>query len=416
MSEGYRGAFYKKKWFWLSVSVLTLIVALLALKERLAGVDVKTEHIKKGLLTITVTATSTGTIKSDNEARIVAQRTGKITKLLFDEGDVVKAGGIVAELDKDEVLHSLEMSEASLNKAEHLLNQMKSSYGSYKVEVERNIDKAQATFSEVESRRKRYLDLRDKGYVTEMDVEAVQREYDVAKATLSSSIASREMLKARENEIKAHEAAVREAKSSLSLSRLNHEYSFVRSPISGVITSRPVKLGEGVIKGALIAAVVSTESMYVEAFIDEADVAKVRTGQKVHITMDAYMGKIFAGGVYSISPVVLGGKQETRTFEVRVRFKESDAVIKPGMSADIEIIIDSIQDVMVIPSQAIIERDGKKLVYAVKGSRAVLTAVETGRSNWSFTEIRSGIKENDEIAVSTDVSGLKHGVRVRRTR
>lgn len=415
MEEGYQIKFYKNKWLWVIASIILFLIVLFFFRKNLDRISVKADPVKRQALVITVTATSTGTIKSDNEAKIVAQRVGRITKLLFDEGDRVKTGETVAELDKDEVYYNLKMAEATLQKAEFIVGQMKASYDSFKVEIDRNIDKAQAVFSEAESRRKRYRELGEKGYVTEMDVEVVQKEYDIAKANLNSTIASRNLVKAKADEIKAQEQAVKEAMNNLSIARLNHEYSFIRPPISGVATSRPVKLGEGVTKGTLIAAVVSTESMYVEAFIDEADVAKVRTGEKVNITMDAYPGKIFTGEVYRISPVVLGGKQETRTFEVRVRIKEGNIVIKPGMSADIEIIVDSVPDTLIVPSQSVIEKSGRKFVYVVRGSKARLINVETGRFNWSFTEIKSGVKEGDEVVINTDVSGLRDGVRVRKT-
>jgi len=404
---------FRRKWFAIIAVILVVIVSVI-LRKTFTYIDVRVEPVRMQNLTITVTATSTGTIKSDNEAKITVRRTGRITRLYLDEGDIVKAGEVVAELDKEEALYSLKMAEAALQKAELIVGNLTASYASFKADVEGNIDRARAVLSEIESRRKRYLSLQEKGYVAAMDVEAIQKEYDIARANLVSAISSREMLKAKSDEIKAHEASVREARNNLALSRLNYEYSFVRSPISGVITSRPAKLGEGVQKGSVIATVVSTEQMYVEAFIDEADVARVRTGQKVNITMDAYPGRVFTGEVYRISPVVLGGKQETRTFEVRVKFKEDVAVIRPGMSADIEIIVADIENVLIVPSQAVIERDGKRYVYTVKGSTARLINIETGRSNWNFTEVRAGIKQGEEIITNTDASGLRDGARVRR--
>ncbi len=142
----------------------------------------------------------------------------------------------------------------------------------------------------------------------------------------------------------------------------------------------------------------------------------LKSGQDVNITMDAYQGRIFKGSVYMISPVVLGGKQETRTFEVRTRFREKGIVRKQGMSADIEIIIDSVKDALVVPSQAVIERDGKKKVFLKEGSKARLVSVETGRFNWNYTEIISGLKEGDIIISNPDAAGLADDKRVKETK
>ena len=240
------------------------------------------------------------------------------------------------------------------------------------------------------------------------------------KASLESAIAAKSRITAQTEEIKAQEAAVREAESSLSLAKLNHDYSFIKSPISGVVISRPVKVGEttvtGSLKGALVAHVVSMDDLYIEAFIDEADVAKVKLRQQANITMDAYQGNIFKGEIYMISPVVLGGKQETRTFEVRTRLKEKQIIIKPGMSADAEIIVDNIKNALVVPSHALMEKKtAKKFVFIKKGSTAKLIPVETGQFNWNFTEITSGVKEGDTVIINPDATGLADGRRVKET-
>lgn len=411
MGEG----FFVKKRLWILAILVLIIIAIFVAGNFFNSIRVKTEVVKRRNIEITVTATSTGTIKSDTEAKITAQRTGSITKLYFDEGDIVKAGQVVAELESNEAYYNMKLSEATLNKARFVLDQMKAAYESMKVDVEKNIEKAKAVLVEVDNRRKRLFELKERGYVTDMDIDVVQKEYEIARANLDSAIASRDTLKAKKSEIMAQEEVVREATNSFNLSKLNYDYSFIKSPISGVITSRPVRIGEGVNKGSVIAIVVSTESMYIEAFIDEADVARVRIGESVNITMDSYPKKVFKGEVYRISPVVLGGKQETRTFEIRVRLKDKGIQIKPGMSADIEIITENIPDVIAIPSQAIIEKNGKKYVYTIKDSKAYLMPVEIGRFNWTLSEILSGLKEGDRVIINPEVEGLKEGVRIKKS-
>lgn len=407
-------SFYRNKWLW-AVAVIFLLSSSLFIYLKLFNLQsVKVLKAVRQRLIITVTATSTGTIKSDHEARITARRTGRITSLMIEEGDIVKKGSVVAELDREEALHNLSMAEATFRKSEHVLNQIKAYFDAFKVEIDKNIEKAEATLSETESRLKRYRGLKEKEYISDMDLDSVQKEYAVASANLASAIASREQVKARASEIKAQEAAVVEAKDNLAISRLVYEYSFVTSPLSGVITSRPVKLGEGTAASTLIATVVSFDSLYIEAFIDEADVAKIARGQLVNITMDAYPGIVYAGEVYRISPVVLGGKQETRTFEARVRFKDTPPVIKPGMSADIEIQVDSIDNALVIPSQAITEKEGKKYVYIVKDSRLKLVTIDQGKFNWNLTEVKSGISEGDDVVINTETQKLKEGMRVKK--
>jgi RND family efflux transporter MFP subunit len=406
-------ALKNKVWFWLLI-VAALGMGGVALSRSFNSIEAKTATASSRELVISVTATSTGTVKSEKEFKITAERQGKVSALNVEEGEAVKSGAMIARLDSVEAELNLKLSEAALGRAEAGLAEVKTAFEPARVEVETNIRKAEANLKELRKRLERFGGLHSKGFISQLELDAVEREYEVADAAYESALAGRKQLEAKAEEIKVREAMVSEARSALSLARLNYDYSFIKAPSSGVITSRPVKIGESFSKGGLIATMVSMEPLYVEAFIDEADVASVKEGQVAVITMDAYPGREFKGEVYMISPVVLGGKQEARTFEVRTRLKDKDAVLKPGMSADVEIITESIESALVIPSQAVMEKEGGQYVFVKKGGRARLRAVKTGRSNWTNTEALSGIKEGDEVIVNPDAPGLKDGARVRK--
>src|SRR5574337_644856 len=135
------------------------------------------------------------------------------------------------------------------------------------------------------------------------------------------------------------------------------------------------------------------------------------------ITVDAFQGEKFAGRVGRISPIVSGGKLETRTADVWIYFNKKDPRMKPGMSADIEILITTLQNVLSLPSQAVIEREGKKQVYVAEGgliksgARAVvrLRPVEIGETNWSFTQITKGLSPDEFVITTPETEGLKDG-------
>lgn len=404
--------FYKRITFWLFL-ILASAVLIFVLKNRFASIEVKTQISSRQSLELTVSAIATGTIKSDMEVKVTAQRIGRLSRLLVEEGDIVKAGVTIAELDPEEAYISLQIAKASHERANALFEEVKASFTPLRVEVETGIQKAEANLKETEKRLKRLKDLKEKGFISEMELDLAELNYDVSKANYDSALSGKDRLNAKAREIKAQEAALKEAVNQLALSELNYKYSFVKSPISGVVSSRPVKLGETVMKGALIATVTRTDSFYIEAFIDEADVGKVKIGQDVHVSLDAYPEKTFPGRLYAISPVVLGGKQETRAFEVRSRFKDKGITVKPGMSADIEIVVDKAGDALIVPSQAVIERDGEKHVFVKKGTKAKLREVKTGLFNWTYTQIISGIKEGEEVLINPDIQGLKDGVRIR---
>ncbi|MDP2157616.1 MAG: efflux RND transporter periplasmic adaptor subunit [Nitrospirota bacterium] len=403
---------YKKISFWL-ILLIVIVSAFFLYKTTLRGLEVNGYLVKKKDLVISVTGTSTGTIKADKEVRLSAQRMGRISKLYVEEGSQVVAGNSIADLDSDEVQQRLLLASASMQRMNAQLDALKLGLVSLKADVESNINKAKAVLDEAEARLKRFQELKDKGFVSQSDLDGVKREHDVAKASWVAAFAARQQIRAREEEIKAQAAAVEQSQREYNLAKILLDYSSIKSPIAGVVTSRPVKIAETVPVGALVASVVSTDSLYIEAFIDEADAAKVAIGQQVNVTMDAYPEKAMTGEVTMISPVVLGNKQEARTFEARVRLLDKTIKTKPGMSADVEVIVSKKEHVLIIPSQAIIERNDAKYVYVGNDNRAVLRQIKTGQFNWTYTEVTEGIQEGDTVITNPDIAGLKDKARIK---
>jgi RND family efflux transporter MFP subunit len=399
-----------KKWIWALIAVL--VVGFLIFRGMGKAVEVRTERAKKQLLELTVTATATGTVKSDTEVKITAQRSGRISTINVVEGDAVRKDDIIVELDPTEANINLKKAQASLAKVEAMLKELGASYDALKAEVVASIERTSSMLQDSRSRHERYGELSEKGFISKDELDTARTGYEVAKAEHEAALSGKAKLSALESEIEAQEAAVKESQEALRLAELSYSYSFLKASIDGIVTSVPVKLGERTTEGYLVAEMIAIESLYVEAFIDEADVGKVKDDQEVYITMDAFPGKTFHGKVYMISPVVLGERHETRTFEARTRVEE-DVELKPGMSADIEVVVGREENTLSVPSQAVFERNGKHFAYVVEGTKARLREVQTGLFNWTLTEITAGLKETEEVIVSTDVEGLEDGVRVK---
>lgn len=403
---------YKKISSWL-ILLIVIVSAFFLYRATSSGLDVNGYLLKKKDLVISVTGTSTGTIKADREVKLSAQRVGRISKLYVEEGSEVIAGGSIAEFESDEMQQRLLLASASMQRMNAQLDGLKLGLASLQADVESNINKAKAVLDEAGARLKRFQELKDKGFVSQSDLEAVKREHDVAKASSVSAFAARQQIRAREEEIKAQAAAVEQSQREYNLAKIMFDYSVIKSPIAGVVTARPVKIAETVPVGAIIASVVSIDSLYIEAFIDEADAAKIAIGQQVNVTMDAYPGKAMKGDIYMISPVVLGNKQEARTFEARVRLLDKSIKTKPGMSADVEVIVSKKENVLIIPSQAIIEKNDGKYVYLGNNNKAVLRQIKTGQFNWTYTEITEGLQEGDIVVTNPDLPDMKDKARIK---
>ncbi|MBI5409298.1 MAG: efflux RND transporter periplasmic adaptor subunit [Nitrospirae bacterium] len=356
-------AFYKRFGFWILI-ILILSSGYFFYLKQFEALEVKGLIVSKQGLEVTVTATSTGIVKSDVEVNITAQRTGKIAKIYVEEGDRVKAGELIAELDTSEVEANLKKANADIKKAGVDLNNAGSEY-----------KRKEALFKE--------------GLVTQQQFDDAQKIFSIA------------------------EAGFELAKAAMEVAQLQYDYSFIRTPVTGVVSERRVDAGDTAAPGPVIASIVDPAKLYISAPVDEADVGSVALRQKVRITLDAYPGKIFYGKVIKISPIVIGVRQEARTFEIRVSTPEERIVLKPGMSADTEIITGEAKDVPVVPSQAIIEKGGEKIVYVIEQGRAARRKVTVGIYNWNFTEIKEGLKEGEKVIINPDKPGLKEGARVK---
>jgi RND family efflux transporter MFP subunit len=326
--------------------------------------EIKGVPVNRQDIEVTVTGTSTGTIKSDVEVNITAQRTGRITKLYVEEGDIVKAGGMVALLDISE-------AEASLRKAEAEFRQ------------------AEANLSNIRLEHKRKETLYKEDLITRHDFDNVFTRLSVAEAEIDRAKAAKE------------------------IARLQYDYSFIKSPINGVVSKRYADVGDTMTPGPLIASVVDTGNLYISAPIDEADVGSITVGQPVRVTMDAYPQMIFTNKVIKISPVITGEKHEARTFEVRVTSPKDKITLKPGLSADIEIITGEAKNVLVVPSQSVIEKEGGTFVFIAENGAARQRKVVIGIRNWNFTEIKQGLKQGEIVIITPDRPGFKQGVRIK---
>jgi len=346
--------------------LIALILATIFFVSGKKPILVKVVELKLGELRVIVNATTTSTVKSETEVTLSPQRTGRVIKLPVREGDLVKAGALIARLD---------LTEEAVQ-AENVLSQSKATY----VESEKNLNRIKELF--------------EKGMVARQDLDSARKAYEIARSQYNAS---------------AEDVTVKS------------DYSLIHAPFDGVIAKKYTEVGELLLPGKPIVTIVNPDRIYVLATIDEVDVGRLRLGQPVMTTIDAFPGEKFPGSVKRISPIVSGGKLETRTADVWIYFNEKHAKVKPGMSADVEILVTTLPSVLSVPSQAVIEREGKKQVFVLSerpakaGANAVarLKPVEIGETNWSFTQVMKGLTVGEYIITTPETEGLKDGVKVR---
>ncbi|HUU73341.1 MAG TPA: efflux RND transporter periplasmic adaptor subunit, partial [Burkholderiales bacterium] len=242
--------------------------------------------------------------------------------------------------------------------------------------------------------------LKDQGFISE---EALDRALAHAQAGRAACSASN--------------ADVRQAKSQVAAMRADLSTTYLRAPFAGIVAEVTGEVGEfttpsppGIPTPPAVDLIDDT-CLYVTAPMDEIDAPKIIVGQPGRISIDAFPDEQFAGHVRRIAPYVTDREKQARTVDVEVEFDDPSRfrTLLVGYSADVEVVLATRENVMRVPTSALV--DGNKL-YIVDPADGTLIVreVETGLSNWSQTEIVSGLSVSERIVLSTEREGLEEGV------
>lgn len=192
------------------------------------------------------------------------------------------------------------------------------------------------------------------------------------------------------------------------------------APESGIVAKINYLEGESVPVGQPAIIIVNYAKTWVEAQIDEIDIAAVEIGDKVKVTSDVYPDRVFTGEVFWITPLAelrkVGGRikmdEESYVFPCKIKFTAKHDEMKVNMSVNVDIEGNKSVDALIIPREALISRDDTPYVYAIKKSRAHETKITTGIRSYSSIEVTAGLSEGDIVAVSS-LAKLKNKGRVK---
>jgi HlyD family secretion protein len=250
------------------------------------------------------------------------------------------------------------------------------------------------------------------------------RDLERAEALARRGLLAEEQLEAARTKAKGSEAAceaarerTRQAQAALQVARATRDKTIMTAPFDGVVLDITTEVGEWISPsppGVFIPAVmdlIDPDSLYVSAPIDEADVSRIEIGLPVRITMDAFTDMSFPGRVSYVASYVETRQEQNRTLTIEAEFQGQDLPrnLLPGISADVEIILEAKEVVVRIPTFALLE--GNR-VLVVQSDRLREREVSVGIRNWEYTEIAEGLSEGDRVVVSLDRPEVKAGARI----
>ncbi len=322
--------------------------------------------------TITESVTATGTMESVTQVDVGTQVTGIIDKLYADYNDVVTKGQLLAELEKTTLSAELKSADA-------------------------NVQSAKSTFDYTARNYERDKALHNEKLISDYEYQTSLHDYEVAKLNYEKAQADR----------------VRTAK--------NLNYAEIYSPIDGVVISREVEVGQTVVSSMNVAnlyIIADLDNMQVVGNVDEADIGKVKVGQHVTFTVDAYTDEVFDGVVTQVrlNPTTTSN---VVTYEVIVASPNPDHKLIPGMTANLTIYTLELKDILAVPVKALrftpeaaedaaskdapriepLSEPAKASLWLLRDNALVQTPVGLGANNGIYQQITSGIKDGDRVAL-----------------
>jgi len=319
--------------------------------------------------------TASGYVVAQRKAAVASKATGRLVYLGVVEGDKVKKDQIIARLEDSDVKAQLDEAKANLEVSEVTLADAKWNY-------ERN------------------QKLLKSGSITESTFENSETQYKKALASVDV------------------------AKANVESAEVADENTLVRAPFDGTVLTKDADVGEilapmagGVNSRGAVVTIADMSSLQVEADVSESNIEKVKINQDCQITLDAYPDVHYDGYVAKIVPTADRGKA---TVTVKVAFKKYDSRVLPEMSAKVLFMknngtnasgINNDKPAVVIPSSAIVTRDDQNVVFKIKDGDAVETAITVVRNFGSYTEIKSGLADGDQI-IDSPGGQIKNGAKV----
>jgi HlyD family secretion protein len=376
-----------KKILFIAIIGVTLAAAtFFLLKNKNSDIKFKTGKVTKGEIVMSVTAT--GTVNAVTTVLVGTQVSGTIKNISVDFNSPVKKGQIIAQIDPSTFQAQVQQARANL------------------LAAEANLEKAGATLVDAKRTMERNAELFSKNLIARSDLDTAETNYETAKASVSAA-----------------RSQVAQTKAALEFSETNLRYTKIVSPVDGVVISRSVDVGQTVAASfqtpTLFTIAQDLTKMQIDTNVDEADIGKVNVGLDVEFTVDAYPDLTFKGKVWQVrnAPITV---QNVVTYDVVIQVDNPELKLKPGMTANVSIIIATKKDVLKIPNAALrfkLNGDEKKSaekktvsgpgVWILEQGNPKRITISAGISDGSYTEITSDTLSEGQEVIIESVAGAQ---------
>jgi HlyD family secretion protein len=346
-----------------------------------AVVPVEAAIIERGRVEQTVTNSRAGTVKARRRAQLSPEAGGRVIEIAKREGDRVRQGEVLLRLDPSipAARHALALREQQVAVAER--------------------SRACLAAERAGRERDRNRRLAAQGIVSADVLDG----FDSAARTAAAAC-------------EAAQATEQRAAAAIELAERRLELAVLRAPFDGIVAELSIEVGEWstpsppALPVPAVLDVLDPTSIYVSAPMDEVDSARIRPELPARVSVDSHQGEHFPGHVHRVAAFVLDVEEQNRTVEIEVELDAATfaATLLPGTSADVEVILETRDDVLRVPTSAVLV--GNR-VLIVDGRRLAERQITVGIRNWDWTEVQAGLAEGEAVVVSLDRAEVRAGAR-----
>jgi HlyD family secretion protein len=397
--------------------VLIGVAAFLFVRSTNAGnaaTQFQTATVERGDLMATIGAT--GTVRSKQTAVLIWQAAGTVDTVNVKLGDNVPADFVLAYLTKSSLPQSVIMAEADLVDAQKALDDLLNSTTA-QAEAVVALREAQEVYEKAANWREELngkIDIKEirykkifgrtvpvlkeyRGFASEETIAKADEDLALAQAKVDDAQREYDRLNnGNTPELAAAQARVDAAQATLNLAR-------VIAPFAGTVTEAYPLPGDQIAAGATAFRVDNLSSLLVDVEVSEVDINNVSIGQPVTLSFDAILGKEYHGQVVEVAQTGTS-VQGVVNFKVTVELTDADPDVKPGMTAAVNIVVNEMQDVVLVPNRAVRLVDGERVVYLLVDGQPVLTEIRLGPSSDTVSVVAGGdVKEGDTVVLNPPV-------------
>lgn len=361
-------------------------------------VPVHTTAVQRG--TIRHQTRATGDILAAARIEVFSKVEGRLQMLRVEQGDTVKAGQVMAQIDDTELRAQRERAAAELDALRAEWAQMQA--GALPEEIaqaEDRVEQTRAELANAERLLERTRAMAERGLQSTQDLESATLRVTQTRAAHGIADKRLRLLRAgaRAEDRLALRARLRATQAALRLAQVELQNAVITAPITGIVSHRHVDPGAYITDRTAIVTLVDMSTVKIRVPISERDIGKIRSGLEVLIRVDAYPQELFAGKVQRISPTIDPG---SRSGEVEIVVANADYRLKPGMFAKVTLVLQQKQDILVIPRAALRMRAKGAAVFVVQDGKAHLRPVTLGLQNDTEVEILDTLEPGTEIVLA----------------